>query len=204
LPNPPPALQCIEADARDFVGKLERFGSRARAARRAEAKGVAGVKGPVQAVITSPPYPGVLDYADYHASRLRWLGLPSAPFERQEIGSRRSLGALSFERAAGQWESDLVKVLRELGRIMAEDARITLVVADSMLAGQPYFADGMLERCASGAGLTLLARGSQRRPHFHRQSAQVFGQRPRYEHLVILERAHNLPIRPTGPARSDT
>jgi hypothetical protein len=77
-------------------------------------------------------------------------------------------------------------VLRELRKIAAPGARFALVSADSMLAGEPYLADEMLESCAERAGLTLLARGSQRRPHFHRQSAQAFGTRPRFEHLVIL------------------
>jgi DNA methylase len=187
LPDPPPRVQCLEADSRDFVAALERTGSRRRAGRAQGAEqGPLGFSVPVDAFVMSPPYPGVLDYADYHLSRLRWLGLPSASFERAEIGSRRSLSALSFEQAAARWESDLLRVLRELRKIAGPDARFALVSADSMLAGQPYLADGMLERCSEQAGLTLLARGSQRRPHFHRQSAQAFGTRPRYEHLVIL------------------
>jgi hypothetical protein len=186
LPDPPPRVQCVEADSRDFVGKLERAGSRRRAGRQSSELAPLGVGVPVDAFVMSPPYPGVLDYADYHLNRLRWLGLPSAPFERAEIGSRRSLSALSFEQAAARWEGDLWRVLRELRKIAAPGARFALVSADSMLAGQPYLADEMLERCAEQAGLDLLARGSQRRPHFHRQSAQAFGTRPRYEHLVIL------------------
>jgi DNA methylase len=189
LPSPPPRVQCLEADARDFVAVLERSGSRRRAERRAKSadqSGPLGIAVPVDTFVMSPPYPGVLDYADYHLSRLRWLGLPSAPFERAEIGSRRSLSALSFEQAAERWESDLLRVLRELRKVAAPGARCALVSADSMLAGQPYLADRMLESCAERAGLSLLARGSQRRPHFHRQSAQAFGTRPRYEHLVIL------------------
>jgi hypothetical protein len=186
LPVPPPRVQCVEADSRDFVAKLERAGSRRRAGRQSGETAPLGIGMPVDAFVMSPPYPGVLDYADYHLSRLRWLGLPSAPFERAEIGSRRALSALSFEQASARWEGDLWRVLRELRKIAAPGARFALVSADSMLAGQPYLADEMLERCAEQAGLDLLARGSQRRPHFHRQSAQAFGTRARYEHLVIL------------------
>jgi DNA methylase len=186
LPDPPPRVQCVEADSREFVAKLERAGSRRRAGRQSAELEPLGIGVPVDAFVMSPPYPGVLDYADYHLSRLRWLGLPSAPFERSEIGSRRALSALSFEQAAARWEGDLWRVLRELRKIAGPGARFALVSADSMLAGEPYFADEMLERCAEQAGLDLLARGSQRRPHFHRQSAQAFGTRPRYEHLVIL------------------
>jgi hypothetical protein len=33
----------------------------------------------------------------------------------------------------------------------------------------------------------VVARAGQRRPHFHRASAEAFGSRPRREHLVVLE-----------------
>jgi hypothetical protein len=55
-----------------------------------------------------------------------------------------------------------------------------------MLAGEPYPADVVVERCGAQAGLKVLARGSQRRPHFHADSAAAFGRRPRYEHLLVL------------------
>jgi hypothetical protein len=60
------------------------------------------------------------------------------------------------------------------------------VLADSLLAGRPYPADVVVERCARRAELGVVARGSQRRPHFHRQSAKAFADKPRYEHLLVL------------------
>ena len=50
-------------------------------------------------------------------------------------------------------------------------------------------ADVVVERCARRAGLDVVAKGAQRRPHFHAQSARAFGDRPRHEHLLLLRRA---------------
>jgi hypothetical protein len=143
----------------------------------------------VDLVISSPPYPGVLDYADYHRTRLRWLGLDGANLERQELGSRRGLQRLDHAAAAARWEQDFTRVLEALRRSLAPQGRAALVLADSMLAGEPYPADQVVERCGKGAGLRVLGRGSQRRPHFHPDSAKAFGRRPRYEHLLLLGHA---------------
>jgi hypothetical protein len=143
----------------------------------------------VDLFVSSPPYPGVLDYADYHRTRLEWLGIDASAFERLEMGARRHLQRLDHERAAAVWEADFGKVLGAMRDALAPGGHIAIVLADSLLAGRPYPADVVVERCARRAGLALMARGSQRRPHFHRQSAKAFGDRPRYEHLLVLARA---------------
>jgi DNA methylase len=165
LPAGVAPIQCEEGDAR----QLDRLGWRN-----------------VDLFISSPPYPGVLDYSDYHRTRLRWLGLDGAQLERQELGSRRALQHLDPTAAAERWEQDFTLVLGALGRALAPRGLAALVLADSMLAGKPYPADEVVERCGEHAGLRVLARGSQRRPHFHADSAQAFGTRPRYEHLLLL------------------
>jgi len=138
--------------------------------------------------VSSPPYPGVLDYAEYHRARLRWLNLDATKFEQQEMGSRRILSRFDFQRAATAWEADFTKVLAAMGKALADGGKIALVLADSLLGGRPYFADQVVKRCGERAGLALAAQGSQQRPHFHRESAKAFGARPRYEHLLLLER----------------
>jgi hypothetical protein len=168
LPARRPKLSCLEGDARD-LSKL-------------------GVRG-VDLFVSSPPYPGVLDYADYHRSRLGWLGLSGRRFAAGEIGARRSLQPLDHEAAAGRWEDDFSAVLAAVAGARAPGGKVALVLADALLAGRPYLADRMLERCAARAALAVLARGAQRRPHFHRQSEAAFGRRPRREHLTVLGRA---------------
>jgi hypothetical protein len=165
LPEKAPGVQVREADARQ-LGEL-------------------GLKN-VDLFVSSPPYPGVLDYAEYHRTRLSWLNIDAAEFERLEMGARRHLQRLDHQQAAANWEGDFVRVLRAMRDALAPEGHIALVLADSLLAGKPYPADVVVERCAARAGLELIARGSQRRPHFHRQSAKAFGDRPRYEHLLLL------------------
>lgn len=165
LPAKPPPVVVREADARELAALgLEK----------------------VDLFVSSPPYPGVLDYAEYHRARLRWLNLDATKFEQQEMGARRQLSRFDFQRAAGAWEADFTKVLGAMCKALADGGKIALVLADSLLGGRPYFADQVVKRCGERAGLALVAQGSQQRPHFHRESAKVFGDRPRYEHLLIL------------------
>lgn len=152
----------------------------------ARALGTLGLRN-VDLFVSSPPYPGVLDYAEYHRTRTSWLGLDTRDFERLEMGARRHLQRLEHEQAAATWEADFSKVLDAMRAALAEGGSIALVLADSLLAGRPYPADVVVERCARRAGLRVVAQGAQLRPHFHRQSARAFGDRTRYEHLLLLQ-----------------
>ncbi len=165
LPAGAPVPDCQEGDARE-LGRL-------------------GWQG-VDLIVSSPPYPGVLDYAEYHRTRLSWLGLDGTKFVEQEMGARRALAGLEPEDAAAQWERDFARVLRACRAALSPSGHVALIVADSLLGGRPYLADLAVERCAERTGLAVVARGSQRRPHFHRQSAEAFGSKSRYEHLLLL------------------
>jgi len=136
-------------------------------------------------VVTSPPYPGVYDYFNHHALRLRWLRLDGRHLSRNEIGPRRSgrRGTASI----ADFERDFTRVLEELGRVLRPGGKAVLLVADSSLAGKPLEVDRWLPRLAQRARLAVVARSAQRRPHFHRASAEAFGDKPRREHLVVLE-----------------
>jgi hypothetical protein len=165
LPSPPPSVTVREGDARELAALNWRN---------------------VDLYISSPPYPGVLDYADYHRTRLRWLGLDGASLDEKELGARRHLQELDHREAAQRWEQDFTRVLDGMRGALSANGRVALILADSMLSGEPYPADEVVLRCGAAAGLRLLARGSQRRPHFHPDSAKAFGRRPRYEHLLLL------------------
>lgn len=142
--------------------------------------------GSVSLVVSSPPYPGVYDYISHHDDRLRWLGLPSQAFEALEIGSRRELSRESFGAALARWERDLGATLTAIARALTVGGRAVLLIADSTLAGRPLFAERVVEKSAPAAGLTLLARASQPRPHFHGGSRHAFAVKPRREHLLLL------------------
>lgn len=136
-------------------------------------------------IVTSPPYPGVYDYFIHHELRLRWLRLDGRGLSRYEIGPRRAArkGAASI----GEWERDFTRVLEEMRRVLRPGGKAVLLVADSSLAGKPLAVDQWLPRLAQRARLSVVARAGQRRPHFHRGSAEAFAGKPRREHLVVLE-----------------
>ena len=143
----------------------------------------------VDLVVSSPPYPGVYDYAHHHAARLRWLGLDTESFERGEIGARRKLRGQERDESIARWESDFVQILTALRRVMRKDACAVLVIADSVVQRQALYADDVIDRVAPRARMELAAAASQKRPHFHEPSRDAFAGRPRREHLFAFVKA---------------
>jgi hypothetical protein len=168
LPPAAPPAACTLGDARKLLGLAARSAS---------------------LVVTSPPYPGVYDYLSHHDDRLRWLGLSAREFEKLEIGSRRELSRESFGAALNRWERDLGATLAALAKSLTQDGVIVLLIADSTLAGKALFAERVVEKAAPAAGLRLVARASQARPHFHGGSRDAFAHKPRREHLLALRLA---------------
>jgi hypothetical protein len=140
----------------------------------------------VDLVVSSPPYPGVYDYAHHHAARLRWLGLETEAFERGEIGARRKLRGTDRDELVERWEEDFGRTLGALRRVMRNDACAVLVIADSVVQRRALYADDVMDRLAPRAGLEVAAVASQKRPHFHEPSRDAFAGRPRREHLFAL------------------
>jgi hypothetical protein len=142
----------------------------------------------VDAVVTSPPYVATYDYLEHHAMRLRWLGLDARGFATGEMGSRRRYGRLDGRSARETWSRELAAVLRAIARVCRKGAPIALVLADSAVEGEALRADALVESVAGSAGLAVLARASQDRPHFHGPTARAFEDAPRAEHAIALEK----------------
>jgi hypothetical protein len=142
----------------------------------------------VDAVVTSPPYVATYDYLAHHALRMRWLGLDARAFAAGELGARRRYAKLGVEDARRAWTRELASALRALSRVCRKGARVALVVADSAVEGEALRADALIATVAPDAGFALLARASQRRPHFHGPTARAFESAPRAEHAIALEK----------------
>ncbi len=142
----------------------------------------------VDAVVTSPPYPGTYDYLDQHALRLRWLGVDARSFAAGEIGSRRRYASLDGRSAREAWSRELGAALRAMARVCRKGARAALVMADSGARGEALRADAIVGELARAAGFDLLARASQARPHFHGGTAQAFREVERAEHAIAIEK----------------
>jgi hypothetical protein len=141
----------------------------------------------VALVVSSPPYPGVYDYYEHHASRLRWLRMDGRELQRGEIGPRRAAGS-PHRPASNRWEQDFARCFGEIARVLDAKGRAALLVADSVIEGRPTYADEWIPELAQRAHLVTLGRASQIRPHFHVPTARAFVSRPRREHLIVLGR----------------
>jgi hypothetical protein len=163
--TPLPLPRVLEGDARDLGAILPRS---------------------IDLVVSSPPYPGNYDYLEHHATRLRWLRLRSDPFARQEIGARRHLEPLGPEDGTARWRTEMLGVLRAVGRVLRPRGHVVFLLADSAIGGAPVLAVDEMRPLATLAGFQIRAVVSQARPHFHGASSRAFGARPRQEHAMVL------------------
>ncbi len=144
--------------------------------------------GTIDLVLCSPPYPGVYDYLDHHATRLRWLGLRTGPLARDEIGARRNFGRLAYATAVRRWEQELGDCLCEMERVLARSGTAALLLADAAIDGRALRADEVVARAAARFRLGVVVSAAQPRPHFHPAAARAFARQPRRELLILLRR----------------
>lgn len=143
-------------------------------------------RGSLDLIVSSPPYPGVYDYFDHHALRLRWLGLDEHRFEAAEIGARRRMTGIGFQAAVEKWAGELGACLDAFREVLAPGGSIALVIADSVLGGRALYADEAVAPLARDHGLSLATRASQERPYFHEPTRAAFRNTPRREHVLVL------------------
>ena len=139
----------------------------------------------VDVVIASPPYPGVYDYVAEQEHRERWIGKDHEWLKKAraaEIGTRGGSGR--------SWLDGMHAVLRELTRVTRPGAMLFFVMGDGAVGSKALRADQMLRHLLHGRDVNLkrVAMVSQERPYFHGPSSRAFDDRPRREHLVLLER----------------
>jgi DNA modification methylase len=111
------------------------------------------------AVVTSPPYVGVIDYHDQHAYAYALLGL--APRENEEIGSR-SRG--SGSRAVAAYADDMAAALRACATCLRPGAPLAIVVNDKL---------GLYGDILARAGLELESRTLR---HVNRRTGRRAGE----------------------------
>lgn len=154
-----------------------------------DARSLSGVKsGSVDLIVTSPPYPGVYDYVEHHALRLRWLRLEKVRFEAAEIGAKRRSVNVAPARAIERWSEELSAILRSMARVLRPGGRTVLLIADSAFGRLPVRCEELVPALGAQHGLSLVAIASQPRPHFHAATQRAFDDAPRREHAIVLER----------------
>ncbi len=142
----------------------------------------------VDAVVTSPPYASTHDYLAHHALRMRWLGLDARGFDAGEMGARRRYARVEPGAAREMWLRELAATFEALSRVCRKGGRVAMLIADSAVGGEAMRADEIVARVGPEAGLTVVARASQRRPHFHGPTVGAFRRSPRAEHAIALSK----------------
>ena len=113
-------------------------------------------------VVTSPPYPGVYDYAPIQSLRRYWLGLDDVSTLHKEIGSRRAFRAGRAE-ALAEWRNDTAKWIRASHKALAPGGRLIIVVGDGQVGGKRIDAWTVHDEAARALGMRWVARASVER-----------------------------------------
>ncbi len=134
-------------------------------------------------VLSSPPYAGTYDYAAQHETRFVWLGLSARTFRRVQLGAR---GKAIGEAHVNSWRADVGRFVAEIARVLRPGGRALLVVGDGIVDGRAEHAPDSVAAAGAPVGLEPIARASQVRPIHDRRLAEIFADRPRREHLLLL------------------
>ncbi len=144
---------------------------------------------PVNAILTSPPYPGTYDYIELQQLRLAWYGwsLAKDQLANAEVGSRR-IFKQPLSAAISQWTRQTETWMRHVISQLLPGGRLCVVIGDGLIRGRTIDTAQPTRDCAQRLGLTFLAAASVER-------ADVAVHRPRREHALVFERPLAAPSR---------
>ena len=133
--------------------------------------------GPIDAVVTSPPYPSTYDYGPMQHLRQVWLGLDEPV---GEIGARRSWrqGAAEAQR---RWLEDTARWTERMAELLRPGGQLVVVIGDGLYPGGTVDTSAPTEAAARAAGLLSVARASVERIDHARQTTRT-------EHCFVFAR----------------
>ncbi len=119
-------------------------------------------RGTLDAVVTSPPYPGVYDYAAAQRLRLAVMGWNADLARRCEIG-RRGLLRRDPREALDRWRADMDSVLARCALRLRRGGWFVAVVGDVRARGaaDAFPAGRLIAELAGAHGLRLVARATR-------------------------------------------
>jgi hypothetical protein len=158
-------------DTLERIKAFQRVRASARTARvlRGDARDV-DLGGPYDALLTSPPYPGLIDYHEQHRYAYELLGLDDR--REREVGA----AARGTSRAAlSEYVTGILDVLRNCLPTLAEDAPVIVVVNDRR---------ALYPRILEDAGLRVVERLER---HVNRRTGRRAGEY--YESVFVASRS---------------
>ncbi|MCG8424824.1 MAG: hypothetical protein MJE77_43605 [Proteobacteria bacterium] len=174
----------------------------------------------IDAIVTSPPYPGTYDYAEQHRLRLDFLAIPTDQLGQREIGARRHFAGQGAppRRARRRFTRSLTAALTEIARVLRPGGRAAVMLGDSIAGGRVMWADETIataiERVesrtdgapghGSAISIEVEAWAWHSRPTLGREEYRLFGDRPKRECIFLLRKSVSLtnlsrPPRKTKP-----
>jgi DNA modification methylase len=156
------AAQFLRRYAADTVARLSQYAAlRADVEARmlhADARDAA-LPDAIDGVVTSPPYPGLIDYHEQHRYAYELLGLDDR--RQLELGAA---AAGTTRRAVAAYCDGIVEALAHTRRHLHRDAAVAIVVNDSR---------GLYDEIARRAGLRLESRSAR---HVNRRTGRRAGE----------------------------
>jgi len=137
--------------------------------------------GPVDLVVTSPPYPATYDYLSMQHLRRVWLGADRAERTNREIGPRRDWRELGARGGRRQWADATGAWTASVARCLAPAGALVVVIGDGLTPAGEVDASAVTESAAREAGLESVARASLERPDHARE-------RTRWEHVFAFRK----------------
>lgn len=158
------------ARVHEHAGNLTALAQRAPAAAPEPRLAVADARRPpddavaLAGVITSPPYPGVYDYAAHHERRYAMLGLDATLAREAEVGARREVRHAGVRPANDRYAAAMGAILGAWRERLLPTGRIFLVIGDGQEPKGAIPVLPLIERAARRSGCRIVATVSQRRP----------------------------------------
>lgn len=111
----------------------------------------ADIRGPIGAVITSPPYPNAYEYWLYHKYRMWWLGHDPLAVKAAEIGARAHFFKKNHH-TANDFVRQMERCFGLLAAVLIKDGYICFVVGRSVIHGQTIDNAEIITQAAAGQG----------------------------------------------------
>ena len=140
----------------------------------------------IAGIVSSPPYAGTYDYAAHHRLRFDFLGIRHRALDEGELGARRHFEN-DRDGAIARWQDDLAASIGAMASVLVPGGLAALVVGDSLAGGRARFADEDL-RSVLDDRMAVVAWAWQERPPLGGSERRVFADRPKREHVILLER----------------
>lgn len=144
------------------------------------------IPGPVELVITSPPYPNAYEYWLYHKYRMYWLGMDPIAVRQREIGARPNYFGKN-PQDEGDFELQMSKCFKLLASVMSDHGKVCFLIGRSIIHGREINNSQILERAASRSGF-LRAEMAERKIMRTRKSFNPAHSKINEEKVMVFSR----------------